>query len=170
MTDEVEGRSRHYSWPDPAPAWERLGRVDGHEYLAGELRGEAPPAPITVTNRLRLHEVGEGRAVFTGHPGEEHGNAVGSVQGGWTTSLLDAAMGSAVHSALPAGVGYATVDIKVNFVRAIGIDAGELFGIGEVIHVGRRLATAEGRVEDADGRLFAHATTTVLVLPLDAEP
>jgi uncharacterized protein (TIGR00369 family) len=167
MNDTVEGRSRRYSWPDPAPAWARLGRVDGQEYLAGELRGEAPPAPISATNRMRLHEVGQGRAVFVGRPGEEHANAVGSVQGGWTTSLLDAAMGSAVHSMLPAGVTYATIDIKVNFVRPIVTDAGELFGIGEIIHVGRRLATAEGRVEDAEGRLYAHGTTTALILPLD---
>ncbi len=167
MSDTVEGRTRRYDWADPTQAWSRLDRVDGYAYLAGELRGEVPSLPICATNRMRLAEVERGRVVFVGQPGEEHANAVGTVQGGWTTSLLDAAMGSAVHSMLPAGVTYATIDIKVNFVRPVLIDAGEMRAIAETIHVGRRLATAEGRVEDGEGRILAHATTTTLILPLD---
>ncbi len=168
MDDKVEGRRRQYSWPDPAPAWDQLGKLDGLEYLARELRGEAPPPPIVATNRFKLQQVSRGRVVYLGSPGEEHCNAVGSVQGGWTTSLLDAAMGSAVHSMLEAGRGYATVDVKVNFVRPVMADTGEVTCTGEIVHLGRRVGTAEGRVRDTGGRLLAHATTTVLMIEFGA--
>ena len=167
MSDLTTGRTRRYTWPDPAPAWDSLGKVDGETYLRAELDGEALPAPITATNRLKLAKVAKGRVTFVGCPGEEFCNAVGSVQGGWTASLLDAAMGSAIHSALPAGASYATIDVKVNFVRPILAETGELKGIGEVVHIGRRLATAQGRIEDAAGKLYAHGTSTAMILTSD---
>ena len=104
-----------------------------------------------------------GRVVYTGQPGEDFANDVGSVQGGWVAALIDAAIGSAVHSALPLGARYTTLELKTNFVRAVAIDGGEMRCTAETLHVGR--TTAKAQVTDADGKLYAHATTTCLILP-----
>lgn len=165
MSDDPSVRRRTYSWHDPAPAWQRLGRLSGLDYLHGVLRGEVAPPPVAVAMRLRLVEVSEGRVVYAGTPGEDFGNDVGSVQGGWIAGLLDAAIGSAVHSALPAGVRYTTLELKVNYVRAVPTDGGEVTCQAHTVHVGRRIGTAEARITDAAGKLYAHATTTCLILP-----
>jgi uncharacterized protein (TIGR00369 family) len=160
-------RERSYRWHDPRAAWSRLGKVSGVDYLKAVIDGEVPPPPVAIANRLRLVEVAEGRVVYKGQPGEDHANDVGSVQGGWIASLLDAAIGSAVHSALPAGVSYATLELKVNYVRGVMPDAGELTCEAKTEHVGRRIATASARVTDDDGKLYAHATTTCMIVPAE---
>jgi uncharacterized protein (TIGR00369 family) len=167
MSDDAPKRSRSYDWHDPAPAWERLGKLSGLDYLQAVLRGEVAPPPVAVAMRLRLKEVGEGRVVYAGTPGEDFANDVGTVQGGWIAGLLDAAIGSAVHAALPAGVRYTTLELKVNYVRGVPTNGGELTCEAEVLHVGRRIGTAEARIVDADGKLYAHATTTCLIMPAD---
>ncbi len=164
---DAPSRRRAYGWRDPRPAWDRLGKLDGLAYLEAERDGQLPPPPITVVNRFRLTEVRRGRVVYRGTPGEDHANAVGSVQGGWTASILDAALGSVVHSMLPAGRLYTTLEIKVNYVRAVRFDTGELAAIAEIRHAGRQTATAEAHLFDPDDRLLAHASTTCLVFEAD---
>ena len=157
-------RSRRYSWQDPRPTYAALGRISGLEYLQREIRGEVPPPPICIAMRLTLLEAEHGRVVYAGIPDEDHYNAVGSVQSGWITALMDAGVGSAVHSTLSAGASYATLELKINFIRPIDRNTGELRSIGSAIHTGRRAATAEGKIVDAAEKLYAHATTTCMIL------
>jgi uncharacterized protein (TIGR00369 family) len=104
-----------------------------------------------------------GLAVFQGRPQRKHYNPLGSVHGGWFAALLDSAVGCAVHSTLPAGKGYTTLELKLNFVRPLTDAVPLVRAEGKVLHVGRQVATAEGRLEGPDGKLFAHATTTCLI-------
>ena len=129
------------------------------------LQGKASKSPIAIALRLALVEVSEGRVAYTGQPGEDFTKDMGSIQGGWVAALIDAAIGSAVHSALPPGACYTTLELKVNYVRAVATDSGEMRCIAEALHVGHTTATARAHVEDAAGKLYAHATTTCLILP-----
>jgi uncharacterized protein (TIGR00369 family) len=110
-----------------------------------------------------LIEVSPGRAVFQGLPQTRHLNPMGTVHGGWYATLLDSALGCAVHTTMPPGRGYTTAELSVNLVRGAVPGREPLRAIGQVIHSGRQLATAEGRIVDAAGRVYAHATTTCLV-------
>lgn len=163
MADENKTFSRSYTWQDPGPRWETLGETSGVAYLSEVLKGKLPPPPVCIPMRFELREVEEGRVVYSGTPGADFGNDLGGIQGGWLTSLLDAALGSAVHSALQAGQRYTTVELKTNYVRGVTPDTGELTCEAKIIHLGRRMATAEGRITDAQGKLHAHATTTCMV-------
>ena len=107
-----------------------------------------------------FHEIEEGRVVFECVPTEYHYNPIGTVHSGLACTLLDSAMGCAVHTTLPAGVGYTTVELKVNFLRTINAKTGRLVCEGSTIHVGGRIATAEARLHDENGKLYGHATTT----------
>ena len=158
-------RQRHYSWHDPSRHWSRLGELSGLDYLSAVVRGEVQPPPVAIAMRLALIEVSKGRVVYTGQPGEDFANDVGSVQGGWLAALIDAAIGSAVHSALPLSSRYTTLELKVNYVRAAAVDSGEIRCIAEALHVGRTTATGQARAIDGNGKLLAHATTTCLILP-----
>ena len=113
-----------------------------------------------------IEEVGEGRVVFAVEPQEYHYNPIGMVHGGLAATLLDSAMGCAVHSLLPEGRGYTTLEIKVNYVRALKHDTGRVRAIGKVIHLGGKIATAEGSLIDSAGKLYAHGTTTCLLSDL----
>ncbi|MFI7602508.1 PaaI family thioesterase [Actinoplanes sp. NPDC049681] len=136
----------------------------GEEFLRAIIAGEVPPPPVTATLRFELVEVGPGTAVFEGDAGEFVHNPMGTVHGGYLTTLLDSAMGSAVLSRLPAGRGYTTVHLTVHLVR--GLTAGRLRAQAHAVHVGRTTATAEARLTGvADGKLYAHATTTCAILP-----
>src|ERR687897_633361 len=132
--------------------------------MTAVVTGQMPPPPIAVTMRLRPVELEEGRVVFEGEPGEEHYNPIGTVHGGYASTLLDSAMGCAVHTTLPAGVGYTTQTLEVKFVRPIGRDSGALRCEAAVVHRGRRQATVEGRLLSEDGRLLAHGTSTCMIL------
>ena len=138
----------------------------GLEAMQAMLRGESPPPPIASTLDFLLIEVGAGTAVFQGTPLERHYNPLGSVHGGWFATLLDSAMGCAVHTMMPPGRGYTTAELSVNIVRAITDKVSRVRAEGRVIHCGRQLATAEARLVGPDGRLYAHATTTCLVFEL----
>jgi uncharacterized protein (TIGR00369 family) len=115
------------------------------------------------TMDFQLIEVGPGRAVFQGLPQLKHLNPIGTVHGGWYATLLDSALGCAVHTTMPVGRGYTTAELSVNLVRGAVSGREPLRAIGQVIHSGRQLATAEGRLVDAAGEVHAHATTTCLV-------
>ncbi|MDR3415990.1 MAG: PaaI family thioesterase [Nevskia sp.] len=141
-------------------------RRTGLELMQGILGGELPVPPIARTLDFILVEAERGRAVFQGTPKFDHYNPSGSVHGGWIATLLDSCVGCAVHTALPAGKGYTTLELKVNYVRGLTQDSGPLRAEGKVIHAGGRVATAEGRLVDPAGRLYAHCTTTCLILDL----
>lgn len=144
---------------DPAT----LATVDGLELMQRMLRGEVLAPPIALTLSFVLIEVARGRAVFQGTPKFEHMNPLGSVHGGWFATLLDSALGCAVHTTLPAGRGYTTAELDVKLVRAITPAVGRVRAIGEVVHGGRQLATAQARLVGPDGTLYAHGSTTCLV-------
>ena len=138
----------------------------GLELLQAMLRGELPAAPIARTLDFQVIEVGEGRAVFQGTPGAAHFNPMGGIHGGWYATLLDSALGCAVHTLMPAGRGYTTAELGVNLVKAIGPNVKRVRAEGRVLHCGRQLATAEARLVGPDGTLYAHGTTTCLVFEL----
>lgn len=157
-------RSRTVSWEDPLALADAGRGLSGADYLQKLISGELPPPPIAVLLNFRLDEIAEGRAVFVCDPAEYHYNPIGLVHGGLAATLLDSAMGCAVHSTLPAGVGYTTLEIKVNYLRPLLPGRGRVTCEGTLIHRGSRTATADGRLTDVDGRLYAHATTTCLML------
>jgi len=136
----------------------------GIEFLRAIRDGKLPPAPIAELIGFRLAEVEPGHAVFECTPGARHYNPIGVVHGGLAMTLLDSTMGCAVQSRLPAGTGYTTLEAKTNLVRAITAETGVLRAIGKVLHLGKSIATAEGRLEDAQGKLYAHASTTCIIL------
>jgi len=140
----------------------------GLELLQAMLRGELPYPHIGETMDFLLMEVAPGRAVFQGLPQTRHLNPMGTVHGGWYATLLDSAVGCAVHTTMPPGRAYTTAELSVNLVRGAVPGREPLRAIGQVIHSGRQLATAEGRIVDAAGKVYAHATTTCLVFELPA--
>lgn len=156
-------------WEDPQRFLQPLRSVSGLEFLQKIVAGELPRPPISELMNFGLTEISPGRAVFVGEPGEVHYNPIGVVHGGLAATLLDSAMGCAVHSMLAAGVGYTTLEIKVNFIRPLTAATGPVRCEATVVHMGSRTATAEGRIVDGSGKLYAHATTTCLVLTAATE-
>ena len=144
--------------------------MSGLDLLQGIISGRLPAPPIAQLLGFDLAEVEKGRAVFEGVPALPHYNPLGSVHGGYAATLLDSCMACAVHSTLPKGVGYTTLEFKVSFIRALTVDTGRVRAEGKAISGGRRVATAEGRLVDARGRLLAHATTTCLIFELPPQP
>ena len=144
--------------------------MSGRALLDGVVAGRLPMPPIGRTLTLRLVEVGEGTAVFEGDPGEHLLNPMGIVHGGWALTLIDSATGCAAHTLLPAGVGYTTVETKVNFSCVIRADTGRVRCEGRVVNKGRQIISAEAGVRGQDGRLLAHGTSTLLVLQDPSPP
>jgi len=157
-------RSRTHAWQEPLATAQAARGLNGLEFLRKIIAGELPQPPIAHTLGYALLEVDEGRAVFGIQPQEFHYNPIGRVHGGIACTLLDSALGCAVHSVLPAGTGYSTLEIKVNMLRAIGTDTGFLRAEARLVHAGKSTAVAEGRLVDAQGRLYAFATTTCLLM------
>ena len=143
---------------------EQIRSQSGLEFLRAMIAGELPAAPIGGTLGFRLVEVEPGRAVFEGEPGPNLLNPLGAVHGGFALSLIDSATGCSVHTELEAGVGYTTVETKVNFVRPITAGTGRIRCEGRVLSRGRTIATAEARLTSADGKLLAHGTSTLIIL------
>lgn len=161
----VATRSRTLVWEDPMPTAEAGAKMAGLEYMRAIVAGEVPPPPIAVTMRLGPVEVEEGRAVFCGEPGEEHYNPIGVVHGGYAATLLDSALGCAVHTTLPAGVGYTSLGLEAKYVRPITRDTGRVICDTRVLYRGRRQATAEANLTAADsGKLLAHGVATRMIL------
>lgn len=145
-----------------------LGASSGLEFLRGIIDGKYPVPPIADLIGFSLTEADFGRVVFESTPEFKHYNPLGIVHGGYAATLLDSCMGCCVHSTLPVGVGYTTLEFKVTFMRAITTETGPVKAEGRILNAGRRAATAEGRLTDAKGRLLAHATTTCLVFDMAA--
>lgn len=158
-------RSRTLVWQDPVATAAAGATMPGIDYMRAVVAGELPPPPIAVTMSLRPVELEEGRVVFEGEPGEEHYNPIGVVHGGYAATLLDSALGCAVHTTLPAGVGYTSLGLEAKFVRPISRDTGRVLCEASVLYRGRKQATAEARLTAADsGKLLAHGTATCMIL------
>jgi uncharacterized protein (TIGR00369 family) len=151
-------------WQDPLPLAQAARTMSGLEFLLAVRDGKLPPAPIQQLIGMRLAEVAAGRAVWEFTPAEQHYNPIGTAHAGIAATLLDSAMACAVHSTLPLGKGYTTLEFKLNLVRAVTVKSGPLRATGRVVHGGKSTATAEARLEDAAGALYAHATTTCIIL------
>ena len=161
----VSTRSRTYTWDDPMALRDAGAGLSGLDYLKAVFERRLPPPPIAATLDFTGAEVEEGRAVFVGQPAEFLYNPIGVVHGGFAMTILDSAMGCAIHSTLAAGEGYTSLETSVNFVRPITLETGRMRCEGKVLHRGGRVATAEGRlVEESTGKLLAHGTTTCLVM------
>ena len=157
-------RSLTVTWSDPLAAFHEGRRLAPIEYLRAIRDGRIPDPPIARLLGMRLVRLEEGEAVFELTPAEQHYNPIGVVHGGVAFTLLDSAMGCAVHSLCPAGKGYTTLDLKANLVRALTRESGAVRASARVVHFGSRTATAEARLEDAAGKLHAHGTSTCLIL------
>ena len=144
--------------------------LSGLELMQAMMRGEVPAAPISQTMDFIIVEVEHGRAVFQATPGPKFINPLGTMHGGWYATLLDSALGCCVHTALPKGKSYTTLELKVNLIRAVKADLARVRAEGRVVHVGGQTATAEARLVGPDGKLYAHATTTCLVFDLRPPP
>ncbi|MFD0440661.1 PaaI family thioesterase [Streptomyces chartreusis] len=159
-------RTRTYEWEDPALTADQIGRSSGLSLLRAILAQRLPAAPISAALSFALEEVDEGRVVFSFIPGEDHYNPIGSVHGGVYATLLDSAAGCAVHSTLPPGMGYTSIDLTVKFLRRITVETGKVRAIGTVVTSGRQTALAQAQlVDEADG-LLAHATSSCMLFPI----
>jgi uncharacterized protein (TIGR00369 family) len=139
--------------------------LSGLEILRAMIEGRLPAPPICQGMTFRLTEADEGRVIFTGEPGKHLLNPLGGVHGGWALTLVDSATGCAAFSTLPPGAAYTTVETKANFVRAISHDTGLVTCTAEVLARGRQIITAEAKMTDGAGKLLAHGSSTLIVLP-----
>lgn len=158
------GRRRVVRWEDPAAARAAGAGKSGIDYLRAICDGRLPTPPIAELMGFRLSEVAEGRVVFECEPAEYHYNPIGSVHGGLAATLLDSAMGCAVNTLLAAGMGYTTLELKINYLRPLQAGMGVVRAEGTMISKGSRVAVAEGRLTDERGKLYAFGTTTCLVI------
>jgi uncharacterized protein (TIGR00369 family) len=158
-------RSRTINWQDPAAAAAVSAEMAGLDYVRAVQSGELPPPPIAVVMNFSITELEEGRAVFVGEPGEEHYNPIGVVHGGYASTILDSVLGCAVHTTLPAGVGYTSQTLEVKYLRPITSDTGDVRAEAHVVHRGRKSATSEARLTSvASGQRLATGPSTSLIL------
>ena len=157
-------RARTYSWDDPFAVLKHASELTGLEVMQKMVAGELPQPPIAHTLGFRLVEVDHGHAVFQGAPAEFHYNPIGTVHAGLAATLLDSAMGCALVTTLPPATRWTTLELKANFTRAMTVETGLVRCIGSIVHPGRRVATTEARIEDAEERLLAHGSSTILML------
>ncbi|EWM64471.1 thioesterase [Micromonospora sp. M42] len=163
---QTQERSRTFTWSDPAAGAAHLGRRSGLELMRAMIAGELAAPPIMHLVDMSRMEAEEGRVAVELLPQEFHYNPLGTVHGGVLSTLLDTAAACAVHTTLPPGVGYTSLDLNVKFLRPVTVDTGTLRCEGTVLQRGRRTALAEARLTDPADRLVAHATSTCLIFPL----
>ena len=161
-----EAAIRTQTAPFGVASREYLRERSGNDFLNGINNGQTPPPPIAELMGFILIRADHGAVVFQGTPGPQHYNPSGMVHGGYAATLLDSAVGCAVHSMLPAGKGFTTLELKVNYIRGMSDKTGPVRAEGKVITLGGQVAVAEGRIIDAQGKIYAHATTTCLVFAI----
>ncbi len=164
MDEKEPPRSISVTWDDPTQLAAAGRTLSGLDFLRAMRDGKLPPPPMAALLGLQLVEAEPGHVVFLAIPAERHYNPIGVVHGGLAMTILDSAMACSVQTLLPAGTGYTSLEIKVNLVRAITSATGPIRATGSIVHAGKRTATAEGRIEDAAGKLYAHGTTTCIIL------
>lgn len=157
-------RARTFSWDNPLLGAREALTMNGLEYLQAMAEGRLPLPPLLHTLDFQVFSIARGEVAFAFEPQEFHYNPIGSVHGGVLSAILDSAMGCSVHSVLEAGYGYTTLELKVNFLKAVTSSRGTLRAIGKVIHAGRRTALAEAQLVDSAGTLYAHAVSTCMII------
>jgi uncharacterized protein (TIGR00369 family) len=164
---ETANRTRTVSWADPMLSADMVRKgASGMEFLQKIVSGEIPPPPIAQLMGFTITHVEPGYAVFECDPAEYHYNPIGVVHGGLACTLLDSAMSCAIQTTVPAGSAYTTLELKVHLVRAITDKTGHLRAEGRIIHGGSRMGTAEGKLIDKDGKIYAHGTTTCMIIKM----
>ena len=164
QADEARVRARLAALGIAKPG--AIKETGGLEFLQRIFDGELPSPLIGETLDFVPIEAERGRVVFQGRPSKRHYNPLGSVHGGYFCTLLDSALGCAIHSTLPRGMGYTTLELKVNLIRPLNDKVGPVRAEGKTVHVGSRVGIAEATITDVDGKLYAHATTTCLIFPV----
>jgi uncharacterized protein (TIGR00369 family) len=144
--------------------------LSGLEYFKRMIAGEVPPPPMLALLGIRLIEAEEGRVVFTGTVAPEHYNGMGVAHGGYAATLLDSALGCCINTMMPPGKRFTTLELKVNLTRPLTHGVGPVFCEAKVVHLGGRTATSEGRIVDGHGKLYAHGTTTCIVVDAPRGP
>ena len=157
------GRSKTVTWHDPAVLSAAATTLSGREFLEAVIAGALPPPPIAELMNSRLVSVDDGRAVFRCTPDESTYNPLGLVHGGLLCTLLDSAAGCAVHTKLPRGAAYSSIEIKVSFLKPLRAGAGQIEAHGHALRVGRRVAFAEAHAQTKDGELVGHATSSLAI-------
>lgn len=147
----------------------QLAGSSGMDFFKNIREGRFPPPPFAETFNCVEISMKSGEVVFQGRPERRYCNPMGQIHGGWFATLLDTAVGCAVHSILPAGKGYTTLELKINMVRALTDQVSVVRAEGRIVHAGRQVATAEGRIVGPDGKLYAHATTTCMIFDLPSQ-
>lgn len=159
-------RIRTYEWANPLDTAARAKEMSGFEFLNSTLQGTILPSPIAVTIGIKLIEVRKGKVIMDFEPQEYHYNPIGSVHGGVISTVLDSVMGCTVHSRLPQGTGYTTLELKVNFIRPITVKSGKIKSTGKIIHLGKTTALVEANLEDEAGKVYAHGVSTCMIFPI----
>lgn len=158
-------RTREYSWTDPMALADAARGRSGLDFMRAIMLGELPPPPIALTLGFDIVAVEQGEVVFTVTPGEHLYNPIGVVHGGVAATMLDTVTGCAVHTTLPTGTAYTSLDLSVKYLRPLTADSGPIRAIGRVLNKGRRTALAEGELRDAADRLLAHGTSSCMLFP-----
>ncbi len=161
------GRKRTHNWTNPLEMAEKAKTMSGFDFLNGIRNGEIPPAPIAETLGFYPLSMEEGKAVFEFEPQEFHYNPIGSVHGGVITTVLDTVMGCSLQSVLPQGVAYTTLELKVNFLKAVTIKDGKMKSTGKIIHLGRTTALVEANLTNEAGKVYAHGVSTCMIFKLE---
>ncbi len=163
MHDETKTRRRTIEWEDQAGVAKAARQMSGAEFFDAMRRGKLPKPPFTQLIGIDLFDEGEGSFRMSLSPDESHYNPMGCVHGGILATLLDSVMSGAVHTVLPAGRAYLTIEMTVNFLRPVFELSGEIMAEGKIVSAGHQIATAEGRIVDSLGELCATGTATCLV-------
>ena len=159
-------RARTVTWHDPGPSTAKGLTMAGVDYLRAMVDGDLPQPPIAGLMQFGVVSAEPGRVVFSCQPDESAYNPIGAIHGGLICTLLDSVTGCAIHSTLPQGKGYTSVEIKVNYLKAVRLSSGQLTATGTVVKSGSRVGFAEGVVTDASGAVVATATSTLLIFDL----
>lgn len=162
MGDNDERRRTH-RWTDPMLLAAETRGMSGQEFYTAWSGGQLTP-PIAAALAFDIRDFGDGHVEITCEPQEFHYSPYGMVHGGLAATLLDTATGCAIHTRLPSGTGYATLDLHVSYLRPITRDTGPVRGLGEVVSMGSRVAVSEARLVDADDRQLARASSTCLII------